>query len=60
MLPLRLRWMWCTLPGKLTDSYATVFVDEWLGRRDLWKDPSDYDNMTESLERVRKITGIDK
>ena len=55
---VQLRWMWCTLPGKLTNSYATIFVDEWLGRRDAWLDPTDYDNMIETLERVSKKTGI--
>ena len=58
MLEPELDFMWCTLPGRLTDSYATIFVDEWLGRRDEWIDPSDYDNMVATLERVRAATGI--
>ena len=58
MLEPRLRWMWCTLPGKLTGSYATIFVDEWKGRRSEWLDPSDYDNMMETLRRVSAKTGI--
>lgn len=49
LLPPEGRWMWCTLPGTLTDSYATIFTDEWIGRRDEWKDPSDYDNMLSHL-----------
>lgn len=59
MFEPELRWMWCTLPGTLTDGYATIFVDEWIGRRDEWKQASDYDNMIETLARVRKATGIE-
>lgn len=58
MLEPRVDFLWCTLPGKLTDSYATIPVEEFRGRRDLWMDPSDYDNMIESLDRVKKETGI--
>ena len=58
MLEPQLDFMWCTLPGTLTDSYATIFVDEWIGRRDEWKQPSDYDNMMTTLKRVRSETGI--
>lgn len=58
MLEPELRFMWCTLPGQLTDSYCTIFVDEWEGRRDEWITPSDYDNMMSTLERVKKATGI--
>ena len=58
MLEPKLRWMWCTLPDRLTESYATIYVDEWKGRRDAWKDPSDYDNMISTLQRVRQATGI--
>ncbi len=54
MLEPQLRWMWCTLPGRLTHSYATIFVDEWIGRRDEWRIPSDYDNMVATLRRVQQ------
>lgn len=54
MLEPQLRWMWCTLPGRLTHSYATIFVDEWLGRREQWRLPSDYDNMVATLRRVQQ------
>ena len=49
---------WCTRPGTLTDSYATIPIKEFLGKRDLWKDPSDYDEMVRSYERVKTKTGI--
>ena len=53
-----LRLMWCTLPGMLTGSYCTIFVDEWEGLRERWKTPSDYDNMMRTCERVLSETGI--
>lgn len=58
MLEPQLDFMWCTLPGRLTDSYATIFIKEWATRRSEWLTPSDFDNMTASLERVKQITGI--
>lgn len=60
MLEPQLRWMWCTLPGRLSPtSHSTVFVDEWKDKRDAWLLPSDYDNMIRTLERVKKATGIE-
>ena len=58
MLGPRLRWTWCTLPGRLCSSYSTLFVDEWLDKSDKWLIPSDFDNMKATLSRVGKVTGI--
>ncbi len=58
-LPAVLHFLWCTLPGKLKDNYCTVEVDKYLSSRDLWKDPSDWDNMVQTLERVKSKTGIE-
>ena len=58
VLPPRLRFMWCTRPGALTEGYAVIFPDEWEGCRTAWKDPSDYDNMMATLSRVKAATGI--
>lgn len=58
MLEPEIRFMWCTLPGTLTDSYCTIFVDEWVGRRDEWKDPDDYDEMISTCRRVQSAAGI--
>ena len=52
-------FMWCTLPGRLTDNYSTVFIKEWAGRRGDWLIPSDYDNMLQTYEKVKAATGID-
>lgn len=58
MLEPELHFIWCSLPGMLTDNYTTIFVKEWANRRDDWLTPSDFDNMTVTLERVRAATGI--
>ena len=47
------RFTWCTLPGTLTNSFATIFIDRWMGRRSEWKNPSDYDNMIETYQRIK-------
>lgn len=60
MLEPELMFMWCTLPGNLTDNYATIFVDEYLDKKQEWIVPADYDNMTETLSRVISATGIKK
>ena len=54
-----LHFLWCTLPRKKTDGFRTVVVEEQLGRRDDWRDKTDYDNMTETLSRVKEVTGIE-
>ena len=54
-----LKFLWCTLPGKKTDSFRTVIVEDQIGRRNDWIDPSDYDNMIQTLQRVKKTTGIE-
>ena len=58
MLEPQLDFMWCTLPGRLTHSYATIMIKEWANRRGDWLMSSDYDNMIQTLERVKSITGI--
>ena len=58
MLEPELRFMWCTLPGRLVRGYATLFPDEWEGCREAWQDPSDYDEMVRTLARVKAATGI--
>jgi poly-gamma-glutamate synthesis protein (capsule biosynthesis protein) len=58
MLEPELSFLWCCLPGTLRDNYVTIPVADFLGRRDEWIDPSDYDNMTTTYKRVTKETGI--
>ena len=54
-----LHFLWCTLPGTKTDSFRTVLVEEQACRRDDWIDAADYDNMMQTLERVKRVTGIE-
>ena len=58
MLEPELMFTWCCLPGMIGEGYSTIFVKEWAGRRDDWLTPSDFDNMTATLDRVRAATGI--
>lgn len=57
MLEPQIDFMWCSRPGGFCDNYCVIFVDEWLGQRDKWLRPSDYDNMVATLERVCTSTG---
>lgn len=52
-------FLWCTLPGRLTDNYSVIPIKKWAGRRGDWLIPSDYDNMLQTYERVKSATGID-
>ena len=58
VLTPELTFLWCTLPGKLTDGYQTIPVKKYLGHREMWISPSDYDNMVTTYRRVRTVTGI--
>ncbi len=55
---LRYTLTWCSLPGGLTDCHATVPVREMLGRRDEWLNPSDYDKMVSTYNRIQSTSGI--
>lgn len=58
MLEPELTLLWCTLPGTLTDSYATIEIKNRANRRNDWLDKSDYDNMMSTARRVLDATGI--
>ena len=58
MLEPQWDWLWCSLPGRLTDNYATIRIEDYRDRRELWMNPRDYDLMISSLERVREATGL--
>ncbi len=58
MLPPAVTYLWCSLPGYFTDSYATIAVKDFIGRRSMWKNPSDYDKMISTYRRVKSETGI--
>ena len=54
MLPMELKHLWCSRPGGLHESYSVIPVEEYIGKRDLWIGPWDYDKMVATYERVRK------
>jgi len=54
-----LHFLWCTLPGRMTDNFHTIVVEDWIGRRDEWRIPSDYDEMIATYKRVKEETGIE-
>ncbi len=58
MLEPRLTLTWCSRAGHLTRGYTTIPIKEYVGKRDLWRNPWDYDKMISSYERVKKETGI--
>ena len=58
MLEPLLTLTWCSRPGHLTRGYTTIPIKEYVGKRDLWLNPWDYDKMITSYERVKKETGI--
>lgn len=51
-------FIWCTRPGSLINNFKTILVNEYIGRRNEWLLPADYDNMIETLARVQESSGI--
>ncbi|MCI1640005.1 MAG: CapA family protein [Bacteroidales bacterium] len=51
-------FLWCTLPGKLCNNYSVIRVKQFIGHRNEWMDPSDYDNMIDTYISVKKQTGL--
>ena len=58
MLEPHLTLTWCSRPGHMTRGYTTISIKEYVGKRDQWHNPWDYDKMITSYERVKKETGI--
>ena len=55
--PPEYTFTWCSLPGKLTDAHVTVPIEKYEDRRDEWNDPSDYDRMITTFNRILKTSG---
>ncbi len=58
LLPLELKYLWCSRPDGYNDSYTVIPVAEFIDRKEEWKNASDYWNMLATYERVKKETGI--
>lgn len=51
-------YTWCSLPNILSNVHTTIPVKKFLGKRDLWKNPADYDIMKTTYHSVKKIVRI--
>lgn len=51
-------YTWCSLPGRLSDRHTVIPVAEYIGRREEWENPADYDIMMHTYERIRNNTGL--
>ncbi|MGN0202512.1 MAG: CapA family protein [Candidatus Cryptobacteroides sp.] len=60
LLPLETVFTWCTRPGTLTQGYCVIPLKEYIGRREEWIAPYDYDNMIDNYRRVKLITQIEE
>lgn len=59
MLRPEVTFLWCSLPDRFRENYATIIVKDHTGRRSMWRNPDDYDRMTQTLKHVKAATGID-
>lgn len=50
-----LTWLWCSRPGGFCSSYAVIPVEEFIGTREEWLGPWEYDKMMATYERIRNI-----
>ena len=58
VLPLEAEFLWCSLPWNFAEHYTVLPVKEFLGKKELWINKADYDNMVVTYERVKSITEI--
>ena len=49
-----LTWLWCSRPGGYDSYYTVIPVEEYIGTRDRWQGPWEYDKMVSTYERIRK------
>jgi len=48
-------WIWCSRAGKLEKNYTTILVKDFIGKRNLFIDKSDYDTMMKTYDVLKKI-----
>ena len=44
--------LWCSRPGGFDSHYTVLPIAEYAGKRELWKNPADYDKMMATLRRL--------
>ena len=47
--------LWCSRPGGFCSRYTVLPVEEFLGSRDQWHGPWEYDKMIETRKRIKNI-----
>lgn len=48
-------WLWCSRPGGFDSHYTVIPVEEYMDRREEWKNPYDYEKMVSTYRRVRSV-----
>ncbi|MGM9787157.1 MAG: CapA family protein [Candidatus Cryptobacteroides sp.] len=57
MLEPEFTWLWCSRPGGFCEGYCVVPVEEYIGTRDQWVGPWEYDKMMATFHRVLSHSG---
>ena len=60
LLAPRYKYLWCSRPGGFCSSYTVLPVSEFIGTRESWQGPWEYDKMISTYERVKNATGIEE
>ena len=47
--------LWCSRPGGYSNRYTVLPVEEFIGTRDRWHGPWEYDKMMETRKRIKNI-----
>lgn len=58
VLPIEFTYLWCSRPGGYGDSFTVIPVEEFLDKKEKWKNSHDYDKMASTYAHVARITGI--
>lgn len=53
MLPIELRYLWCSLPGGYNQSYTVIPIEEYLDKKEEWHGKWDYDKMISTYNRIK-------
>ena len=51
-------YLWCSRKRMLETNYTVIPILEWLGTRDRWLDPSEYDKMVREWTDLKKQFGL--
>ena len=53
MLPIELRYLWCSLPGGYNQAYTVIPIEEYLDKKEEWHGKWDYDKMISTYNRIK-------